>query len=62
MRIENSLLLENRFCLIHKVAQTFEEDEIKGMGPIQLEGKFIDFPIVEKSRCVMKLSVDLGIE
>jgi citrate lyase subunit beta/citryl-CoA lyase len=53
---------KDEILFARKVIQAFEEAETKGMGAIQLEGKFIDFPIVEKARRVMKLAVDLGIE
>lgn len=43
-----------------KVIQAFEDAESKGMGAIQLDGKFIDYPIVNRSRRVLKLAVAIG--
>jgi len=39
-----------------KIIQAFEEAKAKGVGALQLEGKFIDEPIVEKARRVMKMA------
>jgi citrate lyase subunit beta/citryl-CoA lyase len=39
-----------------RVVQAFEEAEAKGLGAIQLEGKFIDYPIVERSRRIVRLA------
>ncbi len=38
-----------------KVIEAFEEAEKAGKAAIQLEGKFIDYPVVEKSRRVLEL-------
>jgi len=43
-----------------KVIQAFEDAESKGMGAIQLDGKFIDYPIVNRSRRVLKLAAAIG--
>lgn len=39
-----------------RVIQAFEEAEAQGIGAIQLDGKFIDIPVVEKSRRIVKLA------
>ena len=39
-----------------KVIEAYEEAEAKGLGVIQLEGKMIDYPIVERSRRILKLA------
>jgi len=39
-----------------KVIEAFEEAEREGKAAIQLEGKFIDYPIVEKSRRIYALA------
>lgn len=39
-----------------KVIQAFEEAEAGGIAAIQIEGKFIDYPVVEQSRCILKLA------
>jgi citrate lyase subunit beta/citryl-CoA lyase len=39
-----------------RVIQAFEEAESKGSGAIQLEGKFIDYPVVERSRRILKIA------
>ncbi|MFH1351394.1 MAG: CoA ester lyase [Pseudomonadota bacterium] len=39
-----------------RVIEAFEEAEAAGKAAIQLEGKFIDYPVVEKSRRIVQLS------
>ncbi|MFC2166158.1 HpcH/HpaI aldolase/citrate lyase family protein [Acidobacteriota bacterium] len=39
-----------------KVIQAFGEAKAKGLGALQLDGKFIDEPIVEKARRVMEMA------
>jgi citrate lyase subunit beta/citryl-CoA lyase len=43
-----------------KVIQAFEEAQAKGLGAIQLEGKFIDEPIVEKAKRIMRVAKLMG--
>jgi len=43
-----------------KVIKAFYEAKAKGVGALQLEGKFIDKPIVEKARRVMKVAALMG--
>ena len=38
-----------------KVIDAFEKAEAEGVAAIQLEGKFIDYPVVERSRRVLKM-------
>jgi len=45
-----------------KVVQAFEEAESKGVGAFQLDGKFIDYPVVNRSRRVLKLAAAIGSE
>jgi citrate lyase subunit beta/citryl-CoA lyase len=47
---------EDEIHFSERVIQAFEEAESKGSGAIQLEGKFIDYPIVERSRRVLKIA------
>jgi citrate lyase subunit beta/citryl-CoA lyase len=43
-----------------KVIDAFEEAEREGKAAIQLDGKFIDYPLVEKSRRIYGLSKAIG--
>lgn len=43
-----------------KVIEAFEEAERVGKAAIQLEGKFIDYPVVEKSRRIVELAQAIG--
>lgn len=43
-----------------RVIQAFEDAEARGIGAIQLDGKFIDPPIVERSRRIVKLAAVIG--
>jgi len=45
-----------------RVVQAFEEAESKGVGAIQLDGKFIDYPVVNRSRRILKLAAAIGSE
>lgn len=44
-----------------RVIEAFEEAERAGKAAIQLDGKFIDYPIVEKSKRICELSEAIGI-
>jgi citrate lyase subunit beta/citryl-CoA lyase len=39
-----------------RVVQAFEEVEAKGIAAIQLDGRFIDYPVVERSRRILELA------
>ena len=43
-----------------RVIRAFEEAEARGIGAIQLDGKFVDAPIVERSRRTLKLAAAIG--
>ena len=43
-----------------KVINAFNTAESKGVGAIQLDGKFIDYPVVEKSRRILKLAENMS--
>jgi citrate lyase subunit beta/citryl-CoA lyase len=38
------------------VIQAFEESEAGGKAAIQLEGRFIDYPVVERCRRILKIA------
>jgi citrate lyase subunit beta/citryl-CoA lyase len=43
-----------------KIVQAFEEAEAAGMAAIQLEGKFIDYPVVKRCRDILALAASIG--
>jgi citrate lyase subunit beta/citryl-CoA lyase len=43
-----------------RVIQAFEDAEARGIGAIQLDGKFIDPPVVERSRRIVKMAAAIG--
>ena len=43
-----------------KIVQAFEQAEAAGMAAIQLEGKFIDYPIVKKSKDILALAASIN--
>jgi citrate lyase subunit beta/citryl-CoA lyase len=43
-----------------KIVQAFEEAEAAGMAAIQLEGKFIDYPVVKRSRDILTLASSIS--
>ncbi len=38
-----------------RVVEAFEKSEAEGIGALQLDGKFIDYPVVERSRRIIRL-------
>jgi citrate lyase subunit beta/citryl-CoA lyase len=47
---------EKEVAYAQKVIDTFEKAEAQGVAVIQLEGKFIDYPVVERSRRILKMA------
>ncbi len=43
-----------------KIIKAFEEAEAAGMAAIQLEGKFIDYPVVQRSKDILALAATIG--
>ena len=43
-----------------KIVKTFEEAEAAGMAAIQLEGKFIDYAVVKRSKDILALAAAIG--
>lgn len=39
-----------------RVVETFEAQEAKGLAAIQVDGKFVDYPVVERSRRILRLA------
>ena len=47
---------EEEVLYAEKVVQAFEEAESSGVAAIQLDGKFIDYPVVERARRTLELA------
>ena len=45
--------------LAHKIIQAFEKAEAAGQGAIQMEGKFVDYPVVARARRIVKIASSL---
>ena len=43
-----------------RVVEAFEKSESEGIGALQLDGKFIDYPVVERSRRILRLGAAIG--
>jgi len=43
-----------------RVVEAFEKSESEGIGALQLDGKFIDYPVVERSRRIIRLGASIG--
>lgn len=44
----------------HRVVEAFEKSESEGVGALQLDGKFIDYPVVERSRRIIRLGASIN--
>jgi citrate lyase subunit beta/citryl-CoA lyase len=47
---------EEEVSFAKRVVQAFEEAETRGIAAIQLGGRFIDYPVVERSRRILELT------
>ena len=43
-----------------RVVEAFEKSESEGIGALQLDGKFIDYPVVERSRRIIRLAASIS--
>lgn len=46
----------------NKIISAFDEAEAKGIAAIQVEGKFVDYPIVERCRRILRLAQAIGVK
>ena len=46
----------DEIALAEKIILAYEESEAKGLGAIQVEGKFVDLPVVERARRTLRLA------
>lgn len=53
---------QDEILFASRVIQAYEEAEARGLGAIQLEGKVIDYPVVERSRRILKVASFLGLK
>ncbi|MEJ2728902.1 MAG: CoA ester lyase [Deltaproteobacteria bacterium] len=44
----------------HRVVEAFEAGEAEGSAAIQVDGKFVDYPVVERSRRILQLASMIG--
>lgn len=51
---------QDEILFASRVIQAYEEAEVKGLGAVQLEGKVIDFPVLERSKRILKVALLLG--
>jgi citrate lyase subunit beta/citryl-CoA lyase len=42
-----------------RVVDAFDQSEAEGIGALQLDGKFIDYPVVERSRRIIRLAASI---
>ncbi|RLC53895.1 MAG: CoA ester lyase [Candidatus Cloacimonadota bacterium] len=59
IEICNEIFFPSKEEILHarRVVEAFDEAEAKGIAAIQLEGKFIDMPVVEQARRILSLLV-----
>jgi citrate lyase subunit beta/citryl-CoA lyase len=50
-------LTKDEIEFARKVVRAFDEAEARGLAAIQLEGKFVDYPVVERARRILDLAV-----
>ena len=43
-----------------RLIEAFEEAEAQGLAAIQLNGKMIDYPVVERSKRIVRLAERIG--
>jgi citrate lyase subunit beta / citryl-CoA lyase len=43
-----------------RVVEAFEKSEAEGIGALQIDGKFIDYPVVEQARRIIRLGGAVG--
>ena len=48
--------------MAHKVIAAFEEAQTAGQGALQVDGKFVDFPVVARARRILQIASTLGNE
>jgi len=52
--------LPEEIKMAKKIVKAFEESEAAGVAAIQLEGKFIDYPVVKRSKNILALATAIG--
>jgi len=52
--------LPEEIKMAKKIVKAFEESEAAGVAAIQLEGKFIDYPVVKRSKDILALATAIG--
>jgi len=53
---------EDEILFAKKIVQAFNDAEAGGFAAIQVEGKFVDYPVVERARRVLKLAAVVGAQ
>jgi citrate lyase subunit beta/citryl-CoA lyase len=46
--------------MAHKVIAAFEKAETAGQGALQVDGKFVDYPVVARARRILQIASTLG--